>query len=73
MLPKNTLRKKYGAKYLETRQYHTKSKGAQEAHEAIRPTRIWVLLSAGADAASKRTLRTYLEAHSSKPNGECGS
>jgi DNA topoisomerase-1 len=30
----------YGAEYLLTRQYHTKSKGAQEAHEAIRPTYI---------------------------------
>ena len=28
----------YGPEYLNTRQYHTKSKGAQEAHEAIRPT-----------------------------------
>jgi len=28
----------YGDKYVKTRQYATKSKGAQEAHEAIRPT-----------------------------------
>ena len=28
----------YGEKYHKTRQYTTKSKGAQEAHEAIRPT-----------------------------------
>ena len=28
----------YGAAYSKTRQYHTSSKGAQEAHEAIRPT-----------------------------------
>ncbi len=28
----------YGEQYLHTRQYHTTSKGAQEAHEAIRPT-----------------------------------
>jgi DNA topoisomerase I len=28
----------FGEKYLKTRQYKTKSKGAQEAHEAIRPT-----------------------------------
>ena len=27
-----------GERYAKTRQYHTKSKGAQEAHEAIRPT-----------------------------------
>ena len=30
----------YGAEYSHTRQYKTKSKGAQEAHEAIRPTYI---------------------------------
>jgi DNA topoisomerase-1 len=28
----------YGDQYLKVRQYHTSSKGAQEAHEAIRPT-----------------------------------
>lgn len=28
----------YGPEYLKTRHYHTHSKGAQEAHEAIRPT-----------------------------------
>ena len=28
----------YGKPYLHTRRYHTKAKGAQEAHEAIRPT-----------------------------------
>jgi len=28
----------YGAEYVKIRQYATKSKGAQEAHEAIRPT-----------------------------------
>lgn len=30
----------YGSPYLKTRRYHTQSKGAQEAHEAIRPTYI---------------------------------
>ena len=30
----------YGENYYKYRQYHTKSKGAQEAHEAIRPTYI---------------------------------
>jgi len=29
-----------GEQYLKVRQYHTRSKGAQEAHEAIRPTYI---------------------------------
>lgn len=32
------IREKLGDKYLKQRQYHTHSKGAQEAHEAIRPT-----------------------------------
>ncbi|MDO5035722.1 MAG: type I DNA topoisomerase [Porphyromonas sp.] len=30
----------YGKNYVKARQYQTKSKGAQEAHEAIRPTHI---------------------------------
>jgi DNA topoisomerase-1 len=50
---KKFITEKYGEKYLETRQYHTKSKGAQEAHEAIRPTRVGEL-SAGADAQQKK-------------------
>ena len=37
---KQFITENYGAAYLHTRQYHTKSKGAQEAHEAIRPTYI---------------------------------
>ena len=32
------IRGNLGQQYLHTRQYHTHSKGAQEAHEAIRPT-----------------------------------
>lgn len=35
---KEVVTKMYGAKYVHTRQYKTKNKGAQEAHEAIRPT-----------------------------------
>ena len=34
------VKEKLGDKYLKVRHYHTKSKGAQEAHEAIRPTYI---------------------------------
>ena len=37
---KQYITENYGEAYLHTRQYHTKSKGAQEAHEAIRPTYI---------------------------------
>ncbi len=37
---KEAITKNYGEKYLNIHQYKTKSKGAQEAHEAIRPTYI---------------------------------
>ena len=37
-MAKKEIEKNYGAEYVKTRQYHTKAKGAQEAHEAIRPT-----------------------------------
>lgn len=43
----------FGARYHKTRQYTTKSKGAQEAHEAIRPTYI-DRREAGATAQEKR-------------------
>ena len=35
---KQEIAKLYGEEYSKPRQYHTSSKGAQEAHEAIRPT-----------------------------------
>ena len=35
---KEVIEQQYGSQYIHTRQYRTKSKGAQEAHEAIRPT-----------------------------------
>ena len=35
---KGEITKLYGEQYSKPRQYHTNSKGAQEAHEAIRPT-----------------------------------
>lgn len=37
---KSKILEMHGEKYLHTRQYKTKAKGAQEAHEAIRPTYI---------------------------------
>jgi len=36
----SVIKKKWGDNYLEVRAYKTKSKNAQEAHEAIRPTHI---------------------------------
>jgi DNA topoisomerase-1 len=35
---KEEIKRQYGEEYSKVRQYHTSSKGAQEAHEAIRPT-----------------------------------
>ena len=37
---KETILDTFGERYYKFRRYHTKSKGAQEAHEAIRPTYI---------------------------------
>lgn len=37
-MAKNEIASLYGENYVKTRRYQTKTKGAQEAHEAIRPT-----------------------------------
>jgi DNA topoisomerase-1 len=50
---KEAITNNYGANYLNIRQYKTKSKGAQEAHEAIRPTYI-ENSTISADSADKR-------------------
>ena len=57
----------YGKQYLKIRKYHTSSKGAQEAHEAIRPTYInTVNLGLGAqeqrlyDLIRRRTLASQM-------------
>ncbi len=34
------LTEKFGANYVDIKSFHTKAKGAQEAHEAIRPTKL---------------------------------
>jgi len=49
----NTIQSMYGEKYLKTRRYHTKSKTAQEAHEAIRPTNL-ANVTINADVSQRR-------------------
>lgn len=39
-MAKEMITKEYGAEFAKTRKYTSKSKGAQEAHEAIRPTEL---------------------------------
>ena len=50
---KEVIAEQYGKEYVHTRQFHTKSKGAQEAHEAIRPTYLNVM-TAGANRDEQR-------------------
>ena len=49
----SAITQQYGAKYSKSRRYASKSKGAQEAHEAIRPADFMVR-SAGADRDAER-------------------
>ncbi len=50
---KKYILKNFGSKYAEGRVYKTKSRSAQEAHEAVRPTNVNVV-SAGTDAAQEK-------------------
>ena len=52
-MAREEIEKNFGAEFVKLRKYATKSKGAQEAHEAIRPTYINVH-NAGKDAAEKK-------------------
>jgi DNA topoisomerase-1 len=52
--------KKYGAEYAESHIYKTKSKNAQEAHEAIRPTHIDAL-NAGSTEEQKKLYKLIWE------------
>ena len=62
-----TIEETFGAEYCKTRQYATKSKGAQEAHEAIRPT---YMENTGIDGtAQEKKLRPDLETHRCFANG----
>ncbi len=50
---KTVILSEYGEKYLKTRNFKTKSKGAQEAHEAIRPTFLDKQTVSGTDREKK--------------------
>lgn len=50
---KQTICEKYGEDYHKTRQYKTSSKGAQEAHEAIRPSYMNVMAAGKTDDEKK--------------------
>jgi DNA topoisomerase I len=52
-LSKEMIEKSWGKEYVQIRKYATKSKGAQEAHEAIRPTYMSET-TAGADESERR-------------------
>ena len=61
------IKNNYGEKYLQTRHFKTKSAGAQEAHEAIRPTHIEIKEAGSNDFEKKlykliwsRTLATQM-------------
>jgi len=53
---KKVVTKNFGKEYLEARSYGKKSKGAQEAHEAVRPSNI-TKLQAGANDEQKQLYR----------------
>jgi DNA topoisomerase-1 len=51
---KETITKLMGENYVKSRQYATKSKGAQEAHEAIRPTSMGIQTIEGVSSQEKK-------------------
>ncbi|MDQ5971670.1 MAG: topoisomerase [Patescibacteria group bacterium] len=56
----NIVEKKYGKEYAEARSYKTKSKNAQEAHEAIRPSHV-ESMNEGHNDEQKRLYRLIWE------------
>ncbi|MBM3230885.1 type I DNA topoisomerase [Candidatus Peregrinibacteria bacterium] len=58
---KGSIEKLYGREYVlsEARKYKTKSKGAQEAHEAIRPAEVWRTPESLKDILDHQQLKLY--------------
>ena len=52
-MAKKEIESQYGAEYVKIRRYQTKTKGAQEAHEAIRPTDM-TMQTINAESAQRR-------------------
>ncbi|MDP5039010.1 MAG: type I DNA topoisomerase, partial [Candidatus Gracilibacteria bacterium] len=55
----NVIVKSYGKDYLKTRNYKTKSSGAQEAHEAIRPVNLEITPESLANTLEPQELKLY--------------
>ena len=60
-----------GERYVYPRHFATKTKGAQEAHEAIRPTYMENAKIEGTPQ-ERKLVRPDMEAHDSLSNGRCG-
>ncbi|MBQ6434073.1 MAG: type I DNA topoisomerase [Bacteroidaceae bacterium] len=56
---KKVITEQMGERYVKIRRYHTSSKGAQEAHEAIRPTYIDRTAIEGTSARNQQERRLY--------------
>ena len=56
---KEVIEQKYGKEYARERRYKTKSKGAQEAHEAIRPTDLTLAPAGAGGSGDARQERLY--------------
>lgn len=66
---KKIITETYGSQYSKTRQYATRSKTAQEAHEAIRPTFLETEEIKG--SAAEKKLYDLIRKDVGLPNGRC--
>ncbi len=70
---KDAIIKMMGERYVHPRHFETKTKGAQEAHEAIRPTYMENQSIEGTIAQEKKTVRLDMETYHCLTNGRCGT